>query len=243
MTDDMSNPKVAGSGPEGDTEQRKVLESDTQSVTVEVHGQKFQGRAVSDSFVHESYEDWKKLQCLKGLPDWFERNWEITKDKQIRQWQFADIKPGESALEVGFRDGFNLAYLDSKGVRVVGIEVNPDSVTHALSLGQEAYEEDIQQKTHFDDGQFDVVSACDVLEHCYDPASALNEMYRIMKSDARLVVEIPFETEFSENISHGHSFLFHNVENAKDIFDQCRFRVVKMDLEIPQRNIFLLMKK
>ena len=39
---------------------------------------------------------------------------------------------------------------------------------------------------------FDTVIATQVLEHCYDPRKAINEMYRVLKKDGVMVISVPF---------------------------------------------------
>jgi SAM-dependent methyltransferase len=192
---------------------------------------------------HENYDDWLLLQILKGKPDWLEKNWSLTKEKQKKNWAFAGLRRGMRMLEVGFRDGHNLQYLQQEGVDVEGIDVNKFAVKHALKLGCKAYEEDIQEGSHYSNQEFGLISACDVLEHCFAPEKALLEMHRILRNDGNLAIEIPFEDDFSENLAHGHSALFKNFEYAEKLFQEAGFHVIKSDLTDPTRNLFLLRKK
>ncbi len=121
--------------------------------------------------------------------------------------------------------------------------MNSFAVQHARDLGCPAWEEDIQDVTHFQDGAFDIISACDVLEHCFAPEQALAEMYRILKTTGRVVVEIPFEAEFSQNLVHGHSVLFRDARHAETLFEEAGFCVEKRDLSCVSRNLFLLSKR
>jgi 2-polyprenyl-3-methyl-5-hydroxy-6-metoxy-1,4-benzoquinol methylase len=47
------------------------------------------------------------------------------------------------------------------------------------------------EQAHFSDGQFDVVTLWDVLEHLPDPHASLNEIYRVTAPGAWLVLQIP----------------------------------------------------
>ena len=193
--------------------------------------------------IYDDYSDWKLVQSRKGKKKDFPKLWEMTKDKQIKNWNFAGISENDKVLEVGFRDGYNLRYLQQKGVRIEGIEVNRDAVEAAKNLGCKAFEEDIQMKTHYKDKTFDVISACDVLEHCFSPENALNEMSRILKDNGRIVVEIPFEREFGENLLDGHSALFENEHEFETLVNTLGLYVYKKDLSNPSRNLFALKKR
>lgn len=195
-----------------------------------------------NSLKYDNYEDWKFLQTMKGNTDDFKKLWEKTKEKQLVHWDFAGLREGLRMLEVGFRDGENLLYLQKRGIKVDGLEVNATAVQHALELGCHAYEEDIQQKTHYPDNEFDLISACRVLEHCFAPDQALVEMHRILKDDGKVVIEIPFEETFDMNLIHGHSTLFRNEEHAEKIFREAGFSVMKKDFSRSKRNRFLLCK-
>lgn len=206
------------------------------------HDHRFSAEVGERRVKHASYEDWRLLQLLKGQPDWFARNWELTRAKQERQWAFGGVREGTRLLEVGFRDGFNLRHLLDRGVRVEGLEVNPDSVAHARSLGCHAEEGDIQRGTAWPDASFDVVSACDVIEHCFDPEAALREIHRLLVPGGTAVIEIPFEAGFDENLAHGHSCIFPSARDAERAFEAAGFRVVDRDLSEPTRNLFRLEK-
>jgi 2-polyprenyl-3-methyl-5-hydroxy-6-metoxy-1,4-benzoquinol methylase len=52
---------------------------------------------------------------------------------------------------------------------------------------------DIQHKTRFDNRSFDVIFALDVLEHVFDPASAITEIRRILKKNGLFFISVPSE--------------------------------------------------
>jgi len=193
--------------------------------------------------IYNNYDDWKLVQSRKGKKHDFGKLWEASKYKQIRNWTFAGISKNERMLEVGFRDGFNLKYLQDKGIKVEGIEVNHDAVIAARELGCKVFEEDIQKHTHYDDKYFAVISACDVLEHCFSPEETLKEIHRILRDDGRVTIEIPFENKFNLNLIHGHSYLFYNLKTFKRLLKSVHFKIIKKDLKIRTQNLFLLKKR
>jgi 2-polyprenyl-3-methyl-5-hydroxy-6-metoxy-1,4-benzoquinol methylase len=52
---------------------------------------------------------------------------------------------------------------------------------------------DIQETTQFESENFDVIFALDVLEHIHDSSSALDEIFRILKTNGILFISVPIE--------------------------------------------------
>ena len=98
-------------------------------------------------------------------------------------------------------------------------------------------------KTHYPDKTFDVISACDVIEHCFSPEKALKEMHRILKDEGRITIDIPLEENFNRNILHGHSVLFYNAEKFENLVNSIGFFIVKKDCIKVQNSLFLLRKR
>ncbi len=79
-----------------------------------------------------------------------------------------------SALEVGCGDGARVKALTAKGIKAVGIEVNP---SHVGNLVQKGTAEAIE----YPENSFGTVYSVDVLEHLENPTIALAEMFRVSK--------------------------------------------------------------
>lgn len=195
-----------------------------------------------DRVVYKDYEDWKYLQTVKGHPGQFEKLWEITKDKQRKVWNFVAIKRTDDVLDVGFRDGFNLKELETKCLSVIGIEINKHAIDHARDLGCQVFQEDIQQRTHFEANSFDVIIMCDILEHCFSPENALKECNRLLKYGARIIIEVPFEDTFDMNLLHGHSSLFKNKAVFEALLADFGFSILKKNLSEKGRNLYVVLK-
>ncbi|MFW9822658.1 MAG: class I SAM-dependent methyltransferase [Candidatus Thorarchaeota archaeon] len=52
---------------------------------------------------------------------------------------------------------------------------------------------DIQERTQFESEKFDVIFALDVLEHIHDSSTALDEIFRILKTNGILFISVPIE--------------------------------------------------
>lgn len=195
-----------------------------------------------DRVIYKNYEDWKYLQTAKGHPGAFEKLWETTRDKQRKVWNFVEIKKTDNVLDVGFRDGFNLKELETKCSSVIGIDVNKHAIVHAKELGCQVFQEDIQQRTHFEDNSFDVIIMCDILEHCFSPENALEESNKLLKHGARMIIEVPMENTFDRNLLHGHSSLFKNKLVFERLLTDFGFSILKKDLSNKARNLYVVLK-
>ncbi|HEX4964113.1 MAG TPA: class I SAM-dependent methyltransferase [Thermoanaerobaculia bacterium] len=181
--------------------------------------------------VFDSYDDWKRLQELKGEPHRLDLIWETSGPKLAAAYEFAGLAAGESVLEVGFRTGHALRYLHSRGVRAMGLEVNLHAVEHALALGMPAFLGDVQERTRFEDASFDAIVLRDVLEHLFAPAAALGECLRLLTAEGRMLLEVPLEGGFGRNLLEGHASLFYSPERFETflagsglaVANRCRF--------------------
>ena len=176
---------------------------------------------------YENYEDWRRLQELKGDPEWLERIWENLKEKHLSFYEFAELNADHRVLDVGFRDGYNLRYLHESGIDITGIEVNHHAIEHAKQMGLNVFYDDIQTRTQFSNKSFDVILLCDVFEHLFAPDAALDECIRLMKTNGKIVLEVPLENEFSENVLHGHASLFYSEECFETMLNNHSLRVEK----------------
>lgn len=101
--------------------------------------------------------------------------------------QIDEVRRAEasSVLEIGVGNGFVSRYLRADGHDVVTLDVNP-------SLGADVLGS--ITALPFDEGSFDMVTACEVLEHLPFPAVevALREMARVTRSG--VLVSVPDRT-------------------------------------------------
>ena len=60
---------------------------------------------------------------------------------------------------------------------------------------------DLSSGLPFEDGYFDAVNLCDVIEHMTDPAAALRELSRILKTNGTLVISTPLKDSIFKRIA------------------------------------------
>jgi SAM-dependent methyltransferase len=88
-------------------------------------------------------------------------------------------------LCIGPRNANELAYIQSKGARsIVGIDLYSDDQSILVM--------DMHDMT-FPDDSFDVIYASHSLEHAYDVQRVVEEMIRVARTDAVVVIEVPVE--------------------------------------------------
>ncbi len=97
----------------------------------------------------------------------------------IQQW----IEPGSRVLDLGCGDGALLAYLqEEKGVRAIGLEIDPLKIEKCLAAGVAVIEQNLNQGlSNFDTGSFDTVLLAQTLQALDNPAELVQEMLRIGK--------------------------------------------------------------
>ena len=95
----------------------------------------------------------------------------------IQDW----IKPGSRVLDLGCGDGTLLAALrDNRQVAGLGVEIDPDDITHCIARGIAVVEQDLNASlANFQSGSFDVVVMTLALQALQYPHLVLDEMLRI----------------------------------------------------------------
>lgn len=104
----------------------------------------------------------------------------------IGQW----IGEGREQLDLGCRDGQLMRHFAQKN-RVTGCEIDPDAAARARERGLNVVEADLNAPLPFADASFDVVSACEVLEHLPYWGITVRQIRRVLRPGGILVGSIP----------------------------------------------------
>ena len=102
----------------------------------------------------------------------------------------AGIPPAPRILDAGCGTGRNLEEFARLGP-VRGVDASPDAVRFCRARNVAPVVQAELEALPFDDASFDLVLACDVIEHIADDAAALTDLRRVTASGGRLLVTAP----------------------------------------------------
>jgi SAM-dependent methyltransferase len=106
--------------------------------------------------------------------------------------EFVAAHAGPVVLDLGCGLGGYTKALSERGLDARGIDVSPEYVERARSLGVEADLYD-GARLPYDDDSFDTVAMLEVLEHLEDPAALLREARRVARRG--VLVSVPNSTQ------------------------------------------------
>ena len=121
----------------------------------------------------------------RGVPD-AARPWVHRARAELFQ---PHITPTDAVLEWGCGAGWNLAALHAG--RRVGMDVEPALQDAVEATGAEF----VGTSRTLLDASFDVVISHHSLEHVPDPLDAIDELHRLLRPGARLLMAVPYENE------------------------------------------------
>ena len=108
----------------------------------------------------------------------------------------AMVGKNKKVLEIGAGSGAITRHLvKTNQCDVVALEVNPESVAKLEKICRSVYSGDLNDPTWPNifaaEGGFDVIVAADVLEHLYDPWTALKGMRSLLNEGGSIVLSLP----------------------------------------------------
>jgi len=115
---------------------------------------------------------------------------------KMRSFEYLDVEPGDSILEVGCGagdDSLTLANMVGPDGRVVGIDAGADMITEAKrraessNLPVEFFVQDACE-LDFPDNTFDGCRADQVFQHVVDPQKGVSEIIRVARPGAHIVI-------------------------------------------------------
>lgn len=113
--------------------------------------------------------------------------------------------PGSTILDAGCGMGELTLGLD--GWRRYGIDFAPGYVEIARSRGIDAVVGDLEGMPYGND-QYDVVAACDVLEHVLDLNAVVAELLRVCKPGGVLVARVPEREDLAQYLTEANPYRY-----------------------------------
>ena len=93
-------------------------------------------------------------------------------------------------LDVGCGTGANLVLLSEFG-DVQGVDISPDALAFCRERGLDNVRLGAAESLPYEDNEFDLVTAFDVVEHMDDDVAGLREMRRVLRPGGRLLLFVP----------------------------------------------------
>ena len=101
------------------------------------------------------------------------------------------VGENHKVLDLGCNFGQLGKLLIEKGNEVHGIDISPKAVECSKSLGIMAKVGNLEETIDFENQSFHVIVAMEVIEHILDTDLLLDEIYRVLKTDGRLIITTP----------------------------------------------------
>lgn len=174
---------------------------------------------------HYTGTEGRKYHCQKrGIPEvaqpWLARH-------RARKLQ-RHANPDDVVVEFGMGWGWNL--LELRVGRRIGVDLEEDLLASARAHGIEAHASTVG----LPNGIADVALCYHALEHVLQPATVLGELARVLKSQGKLVLVLPFEKErryrhYSPTEPNHHLYSW-NVQSVGNLVRECGFTITEIGL-------------
>ena len=178
-----------------------------------------------DYFEGETFQKWGNYENL------VQRNlWKLKKIKALIV-QYA-LPHHRSLLDIGCAYG-HLASLLQTHFKVSGMDISGHAIRKArtrvkIPLAQGNVEEGIPFE-----GQFDIITAIDILEHLNNPKKALANIYEHLKAGGLFFFEIPTTTNWMSQLLNKYIFsrdkthvFVRKLEDLDQILSECHFKKI-----------------
>jgi 2-polyprenyl-6-hydroxyphenyl methylase/3-demethylubiquinone-9 3-methyltransferase len=130
---------------------------------------------------------------LKYIRDWIDQHWQCDECSRTPL-------DGKTALDVGCGAGLLCEPLARLGAKVTGIDASPEVIAvakeHAAAMGLDVNYRagDVQEL----EGQFDLVTSLEVIEHVADPGAFLKALARQLAPGGLMILSTPNATGWSK---------------------------------------------
>jgi ubiquinone/menaquinone biosynthesis C-methylase UbiE len=117
------------------------------------------------------------------------------------------LKHDDKYLEIGFGSGWFIKKYVSNVSRIAGLDYSEDMVKLASNINQNLIKSGIAEFKQgdvttlpWDDNEFSIVVAIETFYFWSDPVASLNEIFRVLIPDGRLIIEMAYNKD--DGIDH-----------------------------------------
>jgi SAM-dependent methyltransferase len=191
-------------------------------------------------FYPETYS-WKETleadsfltKCVRKLEKGY--RYHLLQDEVSKVVKFTGRSCGE-VLDVGCGTGDRLDVFRSRGFETYGVETS-DSADYARDrLKLNVLKGDLFS-AHFQDRFFDIVTLYNVLEHTHSPGAVCQEVHRILKEDAFLIIQVPNKDSLQSKIfgkrwaafDIPRDLYYFNHKTLRELLEKIGFREFNVD--------------
>lgn len=135
------------------------------------------------------------MKYLTNVPSFEEIKNKYPDIYQSTYFKIPDIKiipNNKKILDIGCNFGLQLKPYYLKGYKIHGIDLNSKAINDAkMNLPNGNFKTSTIEESNYPDNYFDIIRTSHVLEHIYDIDSFLKEIYRILKPNKKIIIQVP----------------------------------------------------
>lgn len=154
--------------------------------------------------------------------------WHIGRKSIIsQQMKKLKLKPKSKILNIGCGTGGMIPLFEQYG-NVTNVDVSAEAIKFSKSQGYKNITKYDGKKLPFNNNNFDMVVATDVLEHIQDDESALKEWGRVLKPNGYLLITVPaYQWLWSEHDESLHHHRRYTASQLHRLLNKQNFKVGK----------------
>lgn len=145
-------------------------------------------------------------------------------------------------LEIGYGAGEVFNMYQNLGIKIHGYDFSKDAYNYVLQNNKNNSMKLYKQENDIELGKFDILVACEVLEHIKDDkAAVLNWKKYLKKENSYLIISVPAHKNRwdDSDILVGHIRRYESTE-LKQLLSSCGFDVKKFTLMIFHQTYYLI---
>lgn len=161
-----------------------------------------------------------------------EKNWwfKARRNTILHLIQKIGVNKNAKILDIGCSGGLLIKFLAHKGfLNIYGIDISENAIDLCKERGIKNVKVMDGTKLLFNDNEFDLVIASDVLEHIEEDSAALLEWYRVLKPNGKLIVMVPaFDFLWSSHDKINHHYRRYPKLDLKKKVKKANFKIMRI---------------